>query len=112
MKVRPKLLLRFTICSALAMMILAASSFASPRMAVTVSVSPTNFSTPVGGVRQLTAQVNGAASPAVTWTVNDIVGGNSMIGTIDTTGKYTAPAVPPAGWTVTAKAISVADPSV
>jgi uncharacterized protein (DUF1800 family) len=110
--VRPKLLLRFTICLALAMMTLAASSFASPGMAVTVSVSPTNFSTPVGGVRQLTAQVNGAASPAVTWTVNNIVGGNSTVGTIDDTGKYTAPAVPPAGWAVTAKAVSVADPSV
>jgi uncharacterized protein (DUF1800 family) len=93
------------------MMAASASSFASPRVWATVSVSPATFSTPVGGVRQLTAQVTGATSPAVTWTVNNIVGGNSTLGTIDSTGKYTAPVLPPAGWTVTAKATSVADPS-
>lgn len=93
------------------MMAASASSLASPGVAVTVSVSPATFSTPVGGVRQLTAQVTGATSPAVTWAVNNIVGGNSTVGTIDGTGKYTAPASPPAGWTVTAKATSVADPS-
>jgi uncharacterized protein (DUF1800 family) len=95
----------------MAMAAVAHSSFASPQMSVTVTISPATFSTPVSGFRQLSAQVNGAASAAVTWTVNGVVGGNATVGTIDNTGKYTAPAVPPTGWTVTAKATSVADPS-
>ena len=80
---------------------------AAPALAQTVTVSPTAASVPVGGDRRLTAFVNGAASTAVTWTVNGIPGGNATLGVIDATGKYTAPAVPPAGWTVTATATSV-----
>ena len=95
----------------MAMAAVVASPFASAHRGVTVTIDPGSFSTPIGGVRQLSAQVTGAANTAVTWTVNGVVGGNSTVGTIDNTGKYTAPAVTPAGWAVTARATSVADPS-
>ncbi|HRI86739.1 MAG TPA: hypothetical protein PK869_00660, partial [Candidatus Hydrogenedentes bacterium] len=36
-----------------------------------------------------------AAPKQVTWSVNDIVGGNDTIGTIDANGRYRAPAVAP-----------------
>ena len=79
--------------------------------AQTVTVSPTAVTVPVGADRRLTAYVNGVASSAVTWSVNGIVGGNSIVGFIDGTGKYTAPNTPPAGWSVTATARSAANPT-
>jgi len=109
--VRPHLLLRSTLGLLLAAMTLAAPSLPAPRAGVTVTVDPLSVTVPIGGSRQLIATVTGTANTAVTWTVNDIGGGNSTVGTIDSTGKYTAPAVPPAGWGVTVKATSVADPS-
>ncbi len=86
-------------------------AIAAPAVAQTVAVSPTSVSLPVGGDRQLTAFVNGAPSAAVSWTVNGIPGGNTTVGVIDAKGKYTAPAVPPAGWNVTARATSVSNPA-
>ena len=41
---------------------------------------------------QLTARVTSLANTAVTWSVNNVVGGNSTYGTISSTGLYTAPA--------------------
>ena len=56
------------------------------------------------------ATVMGVSNTAVTWTVNQIAGGNSAIGQIDSTGLYTAPnALSPS--TVTIGATSVADPT-
>ena len=83
---------------------------AAPAVAQTVAVSPTSVSIPVGGDRRLTAFVNGVASTAVAWAINGIPGGNSIVGVIDATGKYTAPAWPPTGWTVSATATSVSNP--
>jgi len=47
----------------------------------------------------------------VIWSVNGIVGGNSTIGTVDSTGRYVAPVVVPPGGVVTVKAASVVDPA-
>jgi hypothetical protein len=47
----------------------------------------------------------------VDWTVNGIGGGNSTVGTIDTTGLYTAPASVPIPATVAVAATSRVDPS-
>lgn len=85
-------------------------SLAATMPAVTVTIDPLAVSVPAGSMRAFNATVNGAANTAVTWSVNDISGGNSTLGTIDVSGKYTAPLVPPPGWTVTVKATSVADP--
>lgn len=89
----------------------AVPAFPLPLPAATVTVSPTSVTLAVGGARQFTATVTGVANTAVTWKVNDIVGGNAAVGSIDSKGKYTAPASPPAGWTVTVKAVSAADAS-
>jgi hypothetical protein len=78
---------------------------------VTVVVSPKTASVTVNGTQQFTATVTGTTNTAVTWFVNDIAGGNSTVGTIDVSGLYHAPAVIPSPYTVTVKAVSVADPT-
>lgn len=59
---------------------------------VTVSVSPTSASLVPSQNSQFTATVSGASSTAVTWSVNNVVGGNSNTGTVSSAGLYTAPA--------------------
>jgi hypothetical protein len=44
------------------------------------------------GTRQFTADIRGASNPAVNWSVDGIAGGNSSVGTISSSGLYTAPA--------------------
>jgi hypothetical protein len=56
------------------------------------------------------ATVAGTASTAVTWQVDGIAGGNATVGTISSSGLYTAPAVVPSPATVQITAVSVADP--
>lgn len=81
-------------------------------LAVTVMVSPVTDTVPFGGTRQFAATVSGAANTAVTWSVNDVIGGNQSVGTIDSTGKYTAPSALPPANPVIIKAASQADPMV
>ncbi|MEW6130446.1 MAG: DUF1800 family protein [Acidobacteriota bacterium] len=87
--------------------IFAISSATAPAFAVTVTVSPTSASVPVGGTRQLSATVSGTSNKAVKWSVNGIQGGNATVGFVNSRGLYTAPATPPSGWTVTVRATSV-----
>ncbi len=84
-------------------------AFPRPLMAVSVTISPTAVTLTTGTQKQFTAQVTGDANTAVTWKVNDIAGGNASVGTIDSQGKYTAPAAAPAGGVVTVKAVSNAN---
>lgn len=74
-----------------------------------MSVAPATANVAVGSTLKFTATINGQATNAVNWFVNDIAGGNSTIGTIDTTGGYTAPAVIPTPAAVTVAAVSQAD---
>jgi len=74
---------------------------------VAVSVSPSSATVRVSGSRQFAATVTGAAG-GVSWSVNDIAGGNALVGTIDSTGLYLAPAVVPSPSTVTVRATSTA----
>jgi hypothetical protein len=76
---------------------------------ISVSISPTSASVPVGATQQFTATVLGAKNSAVTWQVNGVAGGNSTIGTISSSGLYTAPAAIPSPATVTIEAVSQAD---
>jgi hypothetical protein len=64
--------------------------------AQSIAISPSYPGVKVGTSVQLTARVTGLATTAVTWKVNGIVGGNSTVGTIGTSGLYTAPATVPA----------------
>ena len=76
--------------------------------AVSVTISPTSATVRVRKAVQFTATVQNAANTAVTWHVNDIPGGNSTVGTINSNGRYVAPSSVPA-MPVTVKAVSVED---
>jgi hypothetical protein len=54
----------------------------------------------------------GAADPGVTWSVDGVVGGNAVVGTISSGGLYIAPGAVPSGGSVTIRATLDADPSV
>src|SRR5215469_6192744 len=70
---------------------------------VFVSVSPARASVEVSQSQQFTVRVSGSPHTAVTWSVNGIAGGNSTVGTVDSSGFYTAPStVPVSSVTVTA----------
>src|ERR1043166_6905873 len=59
---------------------------------VTVSVAPSSAALVTSATRQFSATVTGATNTSVTWSVNGIAGGNAAIGTISSSGLYTAPA--------------------
>src|SRR5690349_6289106 len=92
-------------------MVLAPLAEAAPAAGVTVRIDPVNLTLAVGSTRQFSVLVGGTTNTAVTWSINGINGGNTTVGTISSTGFYSAPAVPPPGYTVTVKATSVADPT-
>src|SRR5579872_2951425 len=73
---------------------------------VSVSVTPASMTVPTSSVQTFTATVNNSGVQAVQWQVNGIPGGSPIIGTIDSSGNYTAPQyVPnPPGVVITAVA--------
>jgi trimeric autotransporter adhesin len=76
--------------------------------AVSVSVGSTPSISEVytGTTQSFTATVTGTANTGVTWQVNGMTGGSATVGTISTSGVYTAPGSVPSQATVTVKAIS------
>ena len=70
---------------------------------VSVSVAPSTAAVRVGHAHAFSATVSGGSS-AVTWSVNDVSGGNSTVGLIDAQGLYSAPASVPSPATVTVRA--------
>jgi hypothetical protein len=76
---------------------------------ISVTVSPATPAVAVGTTQQFTATVTNTSNPAVTWQVNGVTGGDSMHGTINASGLFTAPAAVPSPATVTVTAISQAD---
>lgn len=76
---------------------------------VTASCSPSSVQT--GNTSQCSAIVSGTGSPnsAVNWSVGGVPGGNSTVGTISSSGLYTAPGAVPAANPVTVTATSVQD---
>jgi len=77
--------------------------------AVTATCTPTSVVTT--GASQCTATVTGTGNfvSTVTWSVGGIAGGNSTLGTITSTGLYTAPAAIPTTNPVTITATSAAN---
>ena len=73
---------------------------------VRISISPTSATVPTGGKQQFTASVGGTTNTGVTWYVDNINGGNSSVGTVSSSGLYTAPA---ATGSHTVKAVSNAN---
>ena len=78
---------------------------------VTLAVSPVSASVPLAGAQTFAASVSGSSNTGVTWSVNGLAGGAATIGTISSSGVYTAPATMPASSTVTITAASMASPS-
>jgi hypothetical protein len=76
-----------------------------------VTVAPTSSNAIVNATQQFTASVQGTRnfSSAINWSVNDVPGGNSTVGTVTATGVYVAPSTVPSPATVTVKAASVQD---
>jgi uncharacterized protein (DUF1800 family) len=79
---------------------------------VKVVVSPPSGTVNTGAAQQLTAVVTGTTNHKVTWTVNNIEGGNAEFGTVSIAGLYTAPAIVPANPVVSVRATSRASRGV
>ena len=85
----------------------------------TVAVSPGTATVEVFTTQQFSATINGQPTTAVTWQVNGTTGGNTITGTISTSGLYSAPhsisnsIIQPNGApvTVTITAVSTANPA-
>jgi len=78
----------------------------------TVTVQPSSPSVVAGATQLFTATVTNETNTTVNWSVNDVPGGNSTVGTITSDGLYTAPQNVPQPATVTIQATSQADASV
>ncbi len=80
---------------------------------VQVSLSPTSVMVGTFFSQQFVATVTGTTNTQVAWSINGIPGGDiNTVGSVDSTGLYTAPAtVPFPNNVVTLTAASVADPS-
>ena len=85
-------------------------SGAARQNGATVTVTPSSASVRVGQLQTFAATVTGATG-GVTWSVNDVPGGDGSVGTIDTSGRYLAPAAVPNPSAVTVRATSVAVPT-
>jgi hypothetical protein len=77
---------------------------------VVVSIGPAVVSIVEGKTQQFSAQVSGTANTSVNWLVAGIAGGNSSIGTVTSSGLYTAPMILPSSQ-VLVTAQSSASPS-
>lgn len=75
-----------------------------------IAISPSSATVLAGATQQFTAAQSGA-SVAVTWQVNNNTGGTAALGTISTSGLYTAPATPPPGEKVTITAVAQSNSS-
>ena len=83
----------------------------TPSVAVSVSAASPNVR--LGDpADQMSANVTGTSSTAVTWSVNGVPGGNTTVGTIDATGRFTAPAAIPTPNVVTVAAALQSSPAV
>jgi hypothetical protein len=70
------------------------SKTASATVTVTassISISPPTAVMIAGAIQQFTATVAGHANLTITWSVDNVNGGNSRVGTISDAGLYTAP---------------------
>jgi hypothetical protein len=57
---------------------------------ISVVLSPLQISLSLSETCQFTAAISGTTDTAITWLVNGIMGGNATVGTISTTGLFTA----------------------
>jgi serine protease len=80
--------------------------------AIVVAVCPAAANVPAGsGTATFAATLANTTDPAVTWEVNGLPDGDATVGTITSSGIYSAPASVPSPATVTVSAVSAADPN-
>jgi len=72
---------------------------------VSITIAPTTATVATGSTQAFTATVTGSSNTAVTWSVDSVSGGNATVGTIDSTGLYTAPSAA-GGHVVTATSVA------
>jgi Bacterial Ig-like domain (group 2) len=72
---------------------------------LSVGISPATATVGSGQTQQFTATVTGTTNTGVTWSVDGVAGGNTTVGTINTSGLYTAPSTA-AAHTVTATSVA------
>jgi hypothetical protein len=87
------------------------SSCSATTPAIEVAVCPASANVQVNRTQSLTATLANTTNTAVSWQVNGVTGGNSTVGTISTSGFYSAPSAVPSPATVTISAVSSADSS-
>jgi hypothetical protein len=78
---------------------------------ISVSISPSYGVVQVGQTTQFTATVTGTTNTAVTWQVDNAIGGATASGTVSSSGLYVAPSALPIPATATITAVSQADPT-
>ena len=76
---------------------------------VTVTIAPTSANLLLGAGQQFTVIVSNAANQSVSWNVDGIAGGNALVGTISSTGLFTAPQILPQPASAIVQAVSQAD---
>lgn len=64
---------------------------ATQASSVSVALNQSTVSLSVGATTQFAATVKGSTNTAVAWSVDGVSGGNPSVGTINTSGLYTAP---------------------
>ncbi len=82
-----------------------------PPPTISVSVTSPSSSVNLGATVTLTPSVTGSTNTGVTWSVDQVNGGDAAVGTITSSGIYTAPGILPQPATATITATSVADTS-
>ncbi|HOD39110.1 MAG: hypothetical protein BWY32_00147 [bacterium ADurb.Bin243] len=85
------------------------SVFPEPQKSMVIS--PAGYSLGVREQGQFTVSMSGFSNKSVVYKVNDMIGGSSLTGTINSSGLYTAPGVIDSQTAVTITAQSVEDPS-
>lgn len=78
----------------------------------TVTVAPATANVAEGSQQQFTATVSNTSDTNVSWQVNGVTGGNATVGTISSSGLYTAPDVIPSPASVTVTAFITDAPSI
>jgi hypothetical protein len=89
----------------------ASASISITTSKIQVSVSPVAVTVLLGQTQQFTSQVSGSGDQIVSWSVNGVANGNSIIGEISSSGMYTAPTNISQNETVTITAQSEIDPT-
>jgi len=75
-------------------------------VAATISVTPASATVALAGHQSFVVHASSGAVPVVSWSVNGVAGGSASVGTITSSGNYTAPADFPSNNMITVTATS------